>query len=338
MKICILNASNPATTLDLEYDSYTDFRMGRASCFEEDRCIKVCRSWHNWAYALETEFFVYNKPGWQGCYAYDAIVILVNRHIEEVLPIVKKLKLMKKKVAVSFHEGVGDFLAGSGMPGENVFNRWVGLYDLVKEADFYLNIFGQMQCFFEGWFGKEKVRYCSHGAPTDWVAIKKHQIPYNERRYDILIGTRTFNQRLTRNTLIALGVANKFANEGKRVLYLSEDKNMHFLLERIGLNKIEHKQGPLQYEEWLKLIADCRVVAHHDSSLNLGQIVADCALMNVQCVGSSTSFALENDVDDRNNAAILEQLIRTHKREADKSFLTTIGPDYIKERLMEIWN
>src|SRR5690348_5486699 len=109
MKICVINCSNPLN-VSIEHDVYTDFRNGRASCFDGDKCIKQCRSWHFWPYCLESEFFVYGKEGWQGVFNYDAIIILVNRDMQAVLPLVKKLKLMKKKVAISFHEGVGDLI------------------------------------------------------------------------------------------------------------------------------------------------------------------------------------------------------------------------------------
>lgn len=286
MKICVLNASNPNTN-QLESDEYVDYRQGRASCFNGQERVKQCTSWHSWAYALETEFFVYNKDKWQGCLQYDAVIVLVNRDIPAVMPLIKKLKLMKKKVAVAFHEGVQDLITGSGLQNENLANRWVALADLVKEADFYVNLFGQMQPFFEGWFGKNKVKYCSHGAPVDWN--HGFVIPWDERPYDILVGTRTFGQRLSRNTLVTLGTLNGFAKQtGKSVHFLSEDGDVAPLLKRIGMDSITAHQGPLAWVDWLKFLAQFRVVAHFDQSMNLGQICYDAAMVDVVSVGSTT--------------------------------------------------
>jgi len=347
MKICLVNASNPLN-VSLESDSYTDFRGGRASCFEGDKCIKQCRSWHGWPYALETEFFVFGKDGFNGVFNYDGIVILVNRDMQAVLPLVKKLKLMKKKVAISFHEGVGDLIGSSGIPNENPALRWVGLYDLVQAADFYVNLFGQMQTFFEGWFGKNKVKYCQHGTVTDWEAIKIHRVPFDERPYDILIGTRTLNQRLPRNTMVTLGVANKFANEGKKVLYISEDGDVKELFKKIGFDKIEVQVGARSWEEWLKLIAKCKVVAHFDDSLNLGQIAADCAMMDVACVGSTCWNNEIQETGDSGQSDVLSNLISGYIEHNGISmlnnvryrnnFYNTLHPDRVKERLLEIFN
>lgn len=337
MKICVLNCSNPTGTLHLELDSYEDYRRGRASCFEDNKPIKQVKSWHSWTYSLETEFFVYGKEKWQVCFQYDAVIVLVNRNIEDVIPIVKKLKLMKKKVAICFHEGCSDLINGSGIKDENLPQRWAALYNIVKEADMFINIFSQMDAFFVGWLGANKVKHVSHAAPIDQEFFKSFWVPCEQRKCDILIGTRTFSQRIPRNTMITLGVANKFANEGKRVVYISEDGNLRDVFDKMGLNKIELAVGPFDWISWLKIIADSKVVAHSDQSLNLGQIHTDCALMNVQCVGSSTHFALLDDVDDGNDAGYLEHLIRTHRKEPSWELREVLHPDYVKKQLMEIF-
>lgn len=351
MKICVLNASNPRSTLHLEADEYVDFRQGRALCFDGENNVKQCRSWHSWAYALESEFFVYNKDKWQGCYQYDGVVVLVNRDISDVMPLIKKLKLMKKKVAVSFHEGVQDLLGGSGLNERpaDLTNRWIHLADLVKEADFYVNLFGQMQPFFEGWFGPDKVRYCSHGAPVDWN--HGFAIEWDKRPYDILVGTRTLNQRLSRNTLVTLGTLNGLAKQQHlRVNYLSEDGDVSSLLKRIGIDAIEVKQGPLGWTDWLKFLAQHRVICHFDQSMNLGQICYDAAMVDVMPIGSTTWNNIEIGTGDEGNLTNWEFLLGC-VLDGDRvnpvyevamwshlsDFKNKINPDAVKKNLLEIF-
>lgn len=342
MKICVLNASNP-NTVNLESDEYVDYRQGRASCFNGNERVKQCTSWHSWTYALETEFFVYNKDKWQGCLQYDAIIVLVNRDIPAVMPLIKKLKLMKKKVAVSFHEGVQDLITGSGIPNENMAHRWIALFDLVKEADFYVNLFGQMTPFFEGWFGKDKVKYCSHGAPIDWN--HGFTIPWDERPYDILVGTRSFGQRLSRNTFVTLGALNGFAKRwNKNVHYLSEDGDVSELLKRIGIDSITVHQGPLAWTDWLKFLAQFKVVAHFDKSMNLGQICFDAAMVDVTPVGSTTWNNMQLGTSDEGNLETFCQIVDSEfeypKVARDKLAAWAkyeLHPNVIKRDLLELF-
>lgn len=341
MKICLINCSNPTTELlGHESDSYVDYRMGRASCFDGSKCLKHCRSWHSWPYALETEFFVYLKDKWQEIYKYDAVIVLVNREIDKVMPLVKKLKAMKKKVAISFHESVSDFFGGSGFSNEDLPKRWIGLAELVKEADFYINLFEQARPVFSGWFGQEKVKYCSHAVPLDW----RHgfEIPFEKRGKDILIGTRTFNQRIARNTLATLCVLNGLSKQhGWNIHYLSEDGDVTPLLGKMGLMNIKTHTGPLKWEDWLKFVADTKVVVQSDSSINLGQISMDCAMVDTRCFGGTTWNAILTGNDDggdfRKWENELVDLLLNNKRLSCETFKKSINPDFVKSDLINLF-
>lgn len=343
MRLCVLNASNPIQH-QVEHDVYVDYRMGRKSCFEGERCVKQCTSWHSLSYALETEFFVYGKDKWQGCYQYDGILILVNRDIHALVPLVKKLKLMKKKVAISFHEGVQDLISGSGMKHEDLGSRWIDLYEIVGLADFYMNWLGQMETFFEGWFGEDKVKYCSHGAPIDW----KHGFdgPWQDRPYDILVGTRTLGQRLSRNTLVSLGTLNRFAKRyNKSVHYLSEDGDIAPLLNKIGLSNITIHKGPLPWVEWLKFLSKFKVVAHMDESLNLGQICYDATMVKTLSVGSTCWNNMLLSTDDGGSSDALTVLLENvfikenddDYRKCMEIFSREIHPNKVRENLLKIF-
>lgn len=341
MKICILNSSNPTNT-SLESDSYTDLR-DKTSCFKDGKCIKQCRSWHGWPYALESEFFVYNKNGWQGCFKYDGIIILVNRDIKNVIPLVKKLKMMKKKVAISFHESVSDLITSSGVPNENIFQKWIELKELVDESDFYLNIFGQMQPFFEGWFGLNKVKFCNHTAPLDWNDVPK--LHWDDKKYDVLIGTRTFNQRIPRNTFPLMGALNGWAQKTeKNVHYLTEDGDIKDFLQKLGLNNIIIHKGPLEWNDWIQFLSQFKVLCHFDTSLNLGQLALDCAMVRTVPIGGTCWNMHQIGTDDHGDLNYTLEMINNvfehpHSRiYSMKEFREKIHPDKIKEDLMRIFN
>lgn len=329
MNICILNASNPKD-INLESDEYVDLRS-RKDCFEGNKVVKQCRSWHSWAYALGSEYFVYNKQGWPGVFKYDGVVVLVNRDIHLALPLITKLKAAGKKVAVSFHEGVQDLLI---TPGQ----KWIDLRLAVELADFYVNIFGQYQAFFEGWFGKDKVKFVNHTAPFDW----DHglSIPWRERTGDVLCGTRTFNQRLSRNTFITLATLSGWAKEnpGRKIDYITEDGTVDHIsgiIQAFGLNNITVHQGPLEYNKWLNFLANYKYVCHMDTSSNLSQIVFDCVMLDVLCIGSTGWLNQElGSADGGSSKKMLEIL-----KQAPFSFWkrAQFHPEKIKRDLLEIF-
>lgn len=287
--ICLINASNPINT-QIEWDSYVDYRDGLEKCFNGDKIVKMCRSWHSIPAALETEFFVYNKPGWQGVFKYDGVIVLVNRDLQAVFPLIKQLKAAKKKVLVGFHESADDFFQQAS-PHHNQDHNWMrNFLNLTNEVDGVYNIMISYDNWFE-WLLKKPILSCGHAAPfTEWN--HGFTVPYEERE-GIMVGTRTFNQRLRRNTLQALGIALKVAEkENTFVTWVCEeswcskaDLNRMFGLPIENLNFVK---GPLSYEDWLKTIAKHKVLFHYDYSCTLGQLVLDAALVDVMCVGGNS--------------------------------------------------
>lgn len=310
MKICLLNASNPGETLRFESDEYVDLRCGPDSeeVFKDGKVLKQFNSWHAWAADLKTEFFVYGKSNWQNCYKYDGIIILVNRDIHLLLPLVKKLKTMKKKVAISFHEGVQDLITSSGAPNEVPHHRWIGLYNLVKESDFYINIFDQFDDFFWGWLGEEKVRSVPHVSLYN-KGLSEHLEPYikplKDRPYDVLIGTRTLGQRLNRASLVSLCTLNNLAKKGVSVHYLSEDGDVTPLFKQMGLENIVCHVGPLSWVDWLKFLAQYKIVAHFDNSFNMGQICFDAMRVKTYPIGGVTTNNIRIGTSDEGDSELL---------------------------------
>ena len=276
MKICVVNASNPRNPQG--NDSYTDFR--NYSTWEDAKW----RSWHSLACSQRSEFFAYNGDNFHRVYEYDGIILLVNDSPDLLIPFIRKLKLMKKKVLVGYHEGFGDF----NLKVSNINSDFLKcLKKTVAESDGYWNVIPSANNIYESLL-KKKSYSCVHGIPyKEWEHNLK--VPFRERE-GILIATRTFDQRIRRNTLISLVEANNFAKEvGTRVTFVSEHP-IHKLWtwKDFELEAVDVIQGPFPYIEWLKLIAKHRLVVHYDMSYTLGQIVCDAALVDVPCVGGNS--------------------------------------------------
>ena len=331
MSTCLLNLSNPVD-ISLESDRYTDLR-DRDSAYVNGSFQKHCRSWHSWAYALKTEFFVYGYPGWPGCYKYDNIIVLLNRDIPRAITEIEKLKKAGKNIAISYHEGVADLLKNSV--------KIVGLKQALQHG-VYINIFGQYQDMFEGLFGRDKVKFVNHGAPTDFY--EEFRKPWTERTGDILVVTRTFNQHLARNTLATLSAMKNYLskNPERRVDFITEDQGIEEAFKVLGFEDIKVHQGPFDYTNWLRFISNYKWAVHHDLSMNLGQVSLDCALTDVIPVGGTTWFNIMMGSDDggdlRKLMGILEwDDIGYHLDELSK-LRDLITPDLIGKNLEEVFN
>lgn len=282
-KYAVLNACNPIY-LERESDEYVDYRGGPLTYFEGNKMVRKAISWHSIPAAFETEFFVFNKPGWQGVLKYDHILVMIKDDLPAVVPLIQKLKTMNKIVGLAFHEN-GNYFS---MKAQDL-NWLANLKHLVDMTHYFWNLNICLKDFFETLF-KVPVFSCWHGLPYFW----KHDFTVKpEDRKGIMIGTRTLTQSLKRNTLYSIGIAASVAKElGTFATYFSEDgiepKQLQNLFEElnIGVNVIK---GPTSYEEWLKIIATHKVLFHTDASETLGQVVGDAALVGVPSVGSMTT-------------------------------------------------
>lgn len=301
MTLALINASNPIN-LKIEIDEYVDYRNGIESCFEGSKIIKKCNSWHSLPAAMSGEFFVYNKPGWQGVFKYDKVIVLVNRDLEYVFPLVKQLKLDKKrKVLVGFHESADCFFKQVSAY-HNSESIWLRKFvDLVRESNGLCNVMISYHRWFE-FLIKKPVFSIFHAAPyKEW----NHGFTVHPSdREGIMVGTRTFNQYFRRNTLQALGISLQAAEElNTNVTWLCEDgwiPNINYLKDVLCLpiERLNFIKGPMSYEDWIKLIAQHKVLFHYDYSSTLGQLALDAALVDVPLIGGNAenSQMISSDV------------------------------------------
>lgn len=282
-KFCVLNSSFPVRT-EIELDDYVDFRQGLDSCFNGEKMVKKCISWHSLAAAYESEFFVYKKQGWEGCLKYDNILVLIREDLEHIEPLIKKLKLMKKKVGIGWHE--------SGFQLANTFqdlNFTIKFKEICNMADYYWNINHSLEDFFNCILDVP-VFTSFQAYPYDWA---KQFIVSKDDRKGIILGTRTLSQFTNRYTMFAIGMANKIAKEKNTfVTYLNCDNIKNELLQdffnKMGFDNVKIQKGPLEYHEWLKLIAKHEILFHCDNNQTAGQVVLDAGMVDVASVGGNT--------------------------------------------------
>lgn len=278
MSICIVNYSNPLN-VETEYDHYVDYKDG--IFYNAEKILKKCWSWHSLAASLQTEFCVVGKSNFEKCYKYDTIILLIHRDLEITNTFVDKLKLMKKKILVSFHENVDELVNLSSM---NL--TWLKQFVILcNKCDVFLNMNSSFDPFFEALL-KIPIERIHHAVPYEWS--NKLIKPF-ETREGILIGTRTFNQRLRRNTLVSLSLCNKVAQKKNTfATLLTEDGIYENYFKEIGMDNIKVEQGPLNYVKWLELISKHKLMIHFDTSNTLGQVAADAAQVGVVCLGGNS--------------------------------------------------
>src|SRR5690606_169005 len=107
-KVAILNICNPIN-VSIEYDDYVDYRSGFSSYFNSGNIVKKINSWHSITAAFESEFFVYNKQNWAKIFNYKNVLILINRDLYKVKPVIKMLKSKGCKCVVAYHESLFEF-------------------------------------------------------------------------------------------------------------------------------------------------------------------------------------------------------------------------------------
>lgn len=315
--ICVINASNPIHT-QIEWDEYVDYQDGVLKLFENKMPAKMFRSWHSLSACLETEFFVLNKPKWEGVYKYKGVILLVNRDLHAVIPLIKKLKMMGKKIAVGFHENLADF----HLQSMNV--DWlIQFKELIEMSNAQWNVILQAEDHFKAFHNKPIISSGMAIPFTEW----KHEIftPINERK-GIVIGTRTLNQRLPRNTWISLFCAHNIAKKnGTFVSYLNEDPiDMQNVLDKLGLTTIKVFKGPLpSYEDWLKFISTHKVLFHADEVHTLGQVITDAVLVDVPFYGGNTD---NNLISNTNTTTLIDQ----HKQLQD-IYNNSTNKQYLEE-------
>lgn len=265
---CVVDASNPSQPNDYYYNfkDFKDWSGGR------------WRSWHSFATIFESEFIPFEEN--QKCLNYDWVLVLGNKDFKLLSGFIKKLKVLKKKVAFGLHEG---FTAFYTMDPE----EWRSLKEIVNEVDFYWNLNPQAECIFEGMFPGKKIENIPSAYPFDkWSAAELK----SEKKEGILIATRTLQQHFhKRNSFFAIASALAATEFRVPITYINEDgphiaDKLKSFFKTDKLNIIPRNEI---YRYWLGLICQHEIVYQLDMSFTHGQVVCDALLMDTPIIGGN---------------------------------------------------
>ena len=319
MKICLVNASNPITSNG--NDGYFDFRDYHS--WEDAKW----RSWHSIPAALQTEFFAYNGENFHRVYEYDGVILLANHQPQLLIPFVKKLKTMGKIVVVGYHEGFGDFMWAAQ---NNSFVK--NFKALVNEADAYWNVIPSAANVFMSLFRKVIVNSL-HAVPLEEWQHEFTKPP--EEREGIFIASRSIEQRLSRNHIAAVAIADLAAHMlGTYATYVTEEEVPPIMK---NFTRVQIIKGPLSYVNWLELMSRHKIVFHYDNSHTLGQPVMDALLVDLPCIGGNS----ENNVESETAFHLrgIENLIVEFYNEPDilPIFKQKMTFSYLKQHVLSIF-
>lgn len=226
-----------------------------------------------------------------------ALVLLRKRNLRAVLQTIEELKARGIRAWISFKESgahqVADFL--------DDYDRSILFRRICAESDGYVSSTPDLEMLY-------RASGCRDGffAPTPYpVGEDGWDFGISlEQRTGIFIGTREFDVP-SRNHWQAVAVAAAIARELEVPAAVINPNGRHDLrlLKTIrGDNPYLHFiVGPLEYRDYLRLMAAHRVVFQLDASAVPGQVAGDALLCRMPCVGGNgavdrIAFGTSDDV------------------------------------------
>lgn len=203
------------------------------------------------------------------------VLLLIRWDLALCLKTLKQLKTAGKTVAVSLKEsGLFQFAELILSPSRiALFQQICGL------ADGCLSSTPDLVPIYHA-AGARRVEFIPTPYPIDdprW----DFSVPF-EQREGIFIGTREF-EIPSRNHLAALLIAREL---GEKTTVLNvEDRPGRKRLEALNHAGLRVVEGPIAYSEYLRLMAQHRLVFQLDCSAVPGQVAGDALLCRVPCVG-----------------------------------------------------
>ena len=210
----------------------------------------------------------------------NAVLLLIRRDIHACLKALKKLKAAGEKVAVSLKESGAHQVARlfSDSSRLEVFEQ------ICAGSDGAISSTGDLVSIYRA-SGARLAEFIPTPYPTDdprW----DFSIPVSQR-CGVLIGTREFDVP-SRNHAAALLLAREL-NEPITVFNLDGRAGR----KALSAFRIPHSaivEAPLPYTEYLRVLAQHRLVFQLDRSAVPGQVAGDALLCRVPCVGGDSAI------------------------------------------------
>lgn len=210
------------------------------------------------------------------------LVLLRRRGLRQALAAVRELRRRKVLVWISWKESglhqVGEALAAAG--------RYTLFCEICREADGFLASTPELEPLYRQ-AGCRSGGYLATPYPvgeSGWDFSR----PLGGRK-GIWIGTREFFVP-SRNHLLAVASA---CRTGEPVTVVNTDGSAGERLLRAIAPNLRILCGPLPYPDYLRLMAEHRVVFQMDRSVVPGQVAGDALLCGVPCVGGDGAVERE---------------------------------------------
>jgi hypothetical protein len=303
-------------------------------------------SWHSFAAMMKGEHLPIPERDWEErILTYDFVILTALDVPSSLIEIVKRMRRQGIVVAGAFVEGISSFLYLCRDLGYLLsFKRFM------EECNFFLNATHHSYNRFFKEIGAVPIEYLHFGYPYRYgLELQKRR----DRREGILIGTRGFSPTpvLRRNTLISLLIASRMAKRYNThvTLILEDQYPVQDLFSHMDLPNVKirfHRD----YYNWLSLISRHRVVLNYDFTSAVGQIAADCGMVNVPCVGGNGDFSriiwpdLAYEVQDLDIICeIIERLFEDERfyasicEKADRIMREEVDFPVVKKRLEDLY-
>ena len=212
------------------------------------------------------------------------VLVLIRRRLRRTLDAVRALKAAGRTVWVSWKEsGVIQVSRQLGSAASISLFR-----EIVQSADGVLSANDQLLPLYR-WAGNDQteVRFLPTPYPVDFPEWDFSR-PVGERK-GVFIGTRSF-RRASRAHLAALSLGATCAKQtGSRLTVINTEGGWASrLIEQLGIPSTQLRvSAPLPYPQYLRLMAEHRIVLQCDLSSVPGQVAGDALLCRMPCVGGN---------------------------------------------------
>lgn len=258
-------------------------------------------AWHSYAAATNGFVYLYDEsflsPKMFNC---DLAIVTVDKYIAPLDFVTKSLKSKGIPVVYGMHEGLQTIQRLPLLSGNPK------IFQSIRNIAAKNNITGwidpmpqQMKTFFELYSKTASPEFKVYSIPSAWpLHVSEHFTIPEKNRKGIMIGASDFGNFTLRNTMIDFVIAAYISNEldipvtlimghNSQTCSLFTKAYKQWFKNTNNLNVITSK---MPYVKWLNLLAKHKICINVDMSLSQGQVVGDCALVGVPCIGGNSTI------------------------------------------------
>lgn len=281
-------------------------------------------AWHSYAAATDGFVHIYDPHGDNSkMYDCDLAIVTIDKYIEPLEIVISLLQKRGMPVAVGFHEG---HQTVQRMP---ILSNSFGYFEILRRIISKTGIKAwvdpmphQMTTLLKLYSNVANDGFRVFSMPSAWPMHLSSQFRTSiDQRSGIIVGTSDLSNFTMRNTVISFVVASGVARETEEQLTLITNGQKHLknaIIKRYGkwfkpdqLNILPQR---MPYLKWLHFLSKHKVAINLDMSMSQGQVVGDCAFVNVPSVGGNTSLQTLIYPDLGSDTTVFKTIYETSKR------------------------